>query len=161
MKMRYHGYIIIAVTAILSACSGSKEIRTMKQEIKGSWTLQTIVTEGASGTIKDKIFSEADFSCFIGSEWKFSKNGIGSYTIVDKQKICPGIKRLISWSVQSIENFPSTLHFKRLDEKSVPLNNGETFSLVITKLDNAAMKLKVDVMLEGHPTSIIYNFIKQ
>lgn len=159
--MRYHGYIIIAATAMLSACSGSKELRTMKQDIRGSWALQTIVTEGASEKIKDKIFSEADFSCFIGSEWKFSGDGIGSYSIVDKQKICPEMKRLISWSVQSVENVPTTLHFKRLDDKSAPLNNGEEFSLIITQLDKAMMKLKANVMLEGHPASIIYNFVKQ
>jgi hypothetical protein len=161
MKKTFLLYTGIIITAIFAACSGSKELRTMQHDINGNWVLQTIVTEGASGKIKDKIFNEADFGCFIGSEWNFAKNNTGSYTLVDKQKTCPEIKRNISWSFTEAKNIPVSFHFKRLDDKNNPMDTGDGFSLAITQLDKTAMKLKEDIMLDGHPASIIYNFVKQ
>ena len=78
---------ICSITVILTTCSTSKELRQMHRKIDGNWVLQTVVTEGASGKPKEKIFNEADFGCFIGSDWKFDRNNKGSYMLVDKQNL--------------------------------------------------------------------------
>ena len=146
---------------LLISCSTSKELRKMDRKISGNWVLQTVVTEGTAGKLKDKIFNEADFGCFIGSEWKFNRNNKGSYMLVDKQKDCPAIARTISWSFTETPNAPETITVKRFDDKNNPMDNGGGFNLVVSQLDKTTMKLKADVMIDGHAAAIIYNFVKQ
>jgi len=129
--------------------------------MNGNWVLETIITEGATGKIKDKIFNEADFSCFIGSEWNFnSKNNMGSYSIIDKQKDCPVVKRNINWSFPKTKDTSAVIYFKRYDDKNIPIHTETGFSLAIIQLDKTEMKLKAGMMYEGYPASIIYNFKK-
>ena len=152
---------ICGMIALLTSCSTSKELRQMNRKITGNWVLQTVVTDGTSGKPKDKIFNEADFSCFIGSEWKFGRDNKGSYAIVDKQKDCPQITRNISWSFTETPNSPETITLKRFDDKGNVMGDGPGFVLVVNQLDNTTMKLKSDVMIDGHTAGIIYNFVKQ
>jgi hypothetical protein len=158
MKKRYLISGSLIMISVLSACSGSKETRTTTRSIRGNWALQTIVMEG-SGKPRDKIFNEAAFSCFIGSEWKFAKNGIGSYMLVDKEKTCPEIKRLFSWTYIPAEVTPGTVQLKRINEKNEPMD-GETFTLVITQLDNSNMKLRVEQLTDVNSAAMIYNFVR-
>jgi len=152
---------ICSLAVLMTSCSGSKELRQMNRKIVGNWVLQTVVTDGTSGKPKDKIFNEADFSCFIGSEWKFNRDGKGSYMLVDKQKDCPQITRTISWTFTETPNTPETITVKRFDANNNVMGDGPGFILVVNQLDNTTMKLKADVMIEGHTAGIIYNFVKQ
>ena len=164
MKLLFKGInllIIIAAAGLLSACSVSREANKTKKDINGNWFLKTIVTEGIEASYKAKIFNEADFSCFIGSAWNFaSHKNTGIYTIVDKQKDCPPVKRNISWSVYEPQDSAKQFRFKRLDDKKDPLDNGTTFRFTITKLDNKEMKLRSDIIFEDHPAAVIYNFVR-
>jgi Lipocalin-like domain len=163
MKKRSISYsvIIILITALLGACSVSKDARKMKHNITGDWVLETLITDGETGKIKDKIFNEADFSCFIASEWNFTfTNKMGSYAIIDKQKNCPVIKRHFSWSYAETKDSLPVLLLRRLDEKHNPVDKESGFILTITQLDKKQMKLKADIIFEGRPASIIYNFEK-
>src|SRR5690242_10046876 len=113
--------LIVSIT-ILGSCSVSKEARSIKKNINGNWILQTITTEGITSVAKTTIFSEAEFGCFIGSDWNFiSNNSMGSYTIVDPKKECPSIKRLIRWSIYEPKDLPKEFQFKRLDDKKDPI----------------------------------------
>jgi len=163
MKRGFKNYCIAiySMVVLLGSCSTSKELRQMNRKINGNWVLQTIVTDATSGKPKDKIFNEADFSCFIGSEWKFSGDGKGTYMIVDKQKDCPQITRTISWAFAETPNSPETVTIKRYDANNNVMGDGPGFILVVNQLDNTTMKLKADVMIEGHTAGIIYNFVKQ
>ncbi|MEP7237608.1 MAG: hypothetical protein ABI685_07080 [Ferruginibacter sp.] len=162
MKMRS---AICSLTALLiitfSACSVSKEARTMKKTINGDWVLQTITTEGITGIVKTKIFNEAEFGCFIGSEWNFiSNNSMGSYTLVDKSNECPQLKRFIRWSVYEPKDMPKEFQFKRLDDKKNAMDNGDGYRLTVSELDNNKMKLRSDIVFNGHAGAVIYNFVK-
>ena len=163
MKREFKNYCIAicSMTVILMSCSTSKELRQMHRKIDGNWVLQTVVTEGPSGKPKDKIFNEADFGCFIGSDWKFNRNNKGSYMLVDKQKDCPAITRNISWSFTETPNAPETITVKRFDENNNVMNDGPGFILTVNQLDNTTMKLKSDLIIDGHAAAIIYNFVKQ
>ncbi len=163
MKTKYFhiSLVVIMSAVILSACSVSKEARKMKHAINGNWVLETVITEGVNEKMKVKIFNEAEFGCFIGSEWNFvSKKNNGSYTIVDRQKNCPAVKRSISWSFNEIPGKPDQFLFKRLDDKNNPMDNVAGFMLTISQLDKKRMKLKSDILYEGQPASVIYNFVK-
>ena len=163
MKQGFKTYCIAICSAILllTSCSSSKELRQSDRKITGKWVLQTIVTDGTAGKPKDKIFNEADFSCFIGSEWKFDRDNKGSYAIFDKQKDCPQITRTISWSITETPNSPQTITVKRFDNNNNVMGDGPGFILVVNQLDNTTMKLKSDVMIDGHTAGIIYNFVKK
>ena len=64
-------YLMIVVSLFVS-CSTSKQARTYQRTIDGNWQLQTVVTEGITGTVKVQLFNEADFNCFVGSNWNFN-----------------------------------------------------------------------------------------
>src|SRR5690349_17061679 len=93
---KYTLVLLLFFSAGLYSCSSSKEARGIKRNINGSWILQTVTADGITGIVKTKVFNEAEFGCFIGSEWNFSaNNSMGSYTIVDAKKECPSVKRSI------------------------------------------------------------------
>jgi hypothetical protein len=152
--------LLFAVT--FNACSVSKEARGMRKNINGNWILQTITTEGITGVVKTKIFNEAEFGCFIGSEWNFIKNNsMGSYNLVDKSKNCTPLKRSIRWSVYEPKDMPKEFQFKRLDDKNNTMDDGNGYRLIIIELDDTHMKLRSDIVFEGKTAAIIYNFVSK
>lgn len=162
MKPLTISLIILLFTISLNSCSVSKEARSMKKNINGDWVLQTITTEGITGVAKTKIFNEADFGCFIGSNWNFiANNSMGSYTIVDKDKDCTTLKRLIRWSIYEPKDLPKQFQFKRLDDKKNSMDNGDGFRLTVIQLDKTHMKLKSEIVFSGQAGAVIYNFIKK
>ncbi len=162
MRFLNSSLIIILFTFSFSACSVSKEARSMKKDINGNWVLQTITTEGITGVVKTKIFNEAEFGCFIGSEWNFiANNSMGSYIIVDPGKECPSIKRFIRWSIYEPKGAAKEFQFKRLDDKKNAMDDGAGFRLTVIQLDDTQMKLRSDITFAGRPTVLIYNFVKK
>jgi hypothetical protein len=160
MKILSNCFTALIIVLWLVTCSVSKEGRIIKKAINGSWVLQTVTTEGITGSFKSRIFNEADFSCFIGSEWNFSKKGTGSYAIVDLTKECPPVRRSITWSVDEIKDGVKQFSFKRFDDKKVRMDE-EAFKVIITQLDARLMKLRSDIIYDGHPAAMIFNFVKK
>ncbi|HEX2682373.1 MAG TPA: hypothetical protein VHL77_00475, partial [Ferruginibacter sp.] len=72
MNIVRNSLVLVFFTLAVSACSVSKGTHAMKKDIRGEWVLQTITTEGITGVAKTTIFNEAEFGCFIGSEWQFN-----------------------------------------------------------------------------------------
>ncbi len=162
MKLINSSLLILLFVFTLSACSVSKEARSMKKAINGNWILQTITTEGITGVAKTKIFNEADFGCFIGSKWNFiNNNSMGSYALIDKADGCAPIERLIRWTVYEPEGEAKQFQFKRLDDKKNAMDNGDGYRLTIVNLDKTHMKLKSEMVFSGHAGAIIYNFVKK
>ena len=163
MKMKSALCSLLTAMIILAftSCSVSKEARSIKKTINGNWVLQTITTEGITGVAKTTIFNEAEFGCFIGSEWNFvANNSMGSYTIVDKSKNCVALKRFIRWSVYEPENAEKQFQFKRLDDKKNVMDNGDGYRLTVKEFSDNSLKLKSDIVFDGHAGAIIYNFVK-
>ncbi len=164
--MKLRSVVCSMITAFLiiafSACSVSKEARTMKKTINGDWILQTIITEGITGVAKTKVFNEAEFSCFIGSEWNFiSNNSMGSYSIVDKSKDCTPLKRFIRWSIYEPKDLPKEFQFKRLDDSKNAMDNGDGYRLTVTEISQNQFKLRSDIAFGGSAGAIIYNFVRK
>ena len=164
MKRLLNTYSIVAIAGLLffTACSGSKEARTMKGTIKGDWLLQTVNIEGINSKIEAKVFNEADFNCFIGSTWNFiSNNNMGSYTLSGSPSGCSSVTRNIRWSVYEPKGGEREFQFKRLDEKRNPLDDNNGFRLGVTTLTDNTMQLKSAITFEGKAANIVYNFVKQ
>lgn len=158
-----NGSLIILLFAIsLGSCSISNEARSMKKAFNGDWVLQTITTEGITGVAKTTIFNEAEFGCFIGSQWNFvSNNSMGSYTIFDKGKGCVQLKRFIRWSIFEPKDLSKEFQFKRLDDKKNSMDNGDGYRLLVEEQTKNTMKLRSDIVYDGHAGAVIYNFTRK
>jgi hypothetical protein len=153
----------ICFVLIIASCSSSKEARTNKKTINGSWQLQSVTTEGISGKIKARILDEADFTCFEGSIWKFNQNtSLGSYEITKNGGECVSKKQDIRWSIFEEKGVPIRLQYKRVDAKYYKdMDEGKAgFRLTIVSLDNTTMQLKSEIIFEDKPAYFIYNFSK-
>lgn len=152
-------FLLIAFA--VNSCSMSKEARGIRRDVAGKWQLQTIVSEGISGTVKTVLFDEADFNCFIGSNWSFTDhNSLGNYTISSTAG-CNPIKRDFRWSVFEAKGEPKLIQFKRLDTKLKEVDaNSSGFRFTVVELLGSSMKLKSDLTFEGKPAAFIYNFIR-
>jgi hypothetical protein len=164
MKLRFAfgGFITAFVILLSASCSVSKEARSIKKSINGDWILQTVTVEGITGVTKTTVFNEADLSCFIGSEWNFvSNNGMGSYTLIDKSKNCTPLKRLVRWSIYEPENAAKEFQFKRLDDKKNAMDDGNGYRLTVIESGDSNLKLRSDLVFDGHSGALIYNFVKK
>ena len=59
MKILNYTFGFMMMAALLTACASSKQGRNMKDSINGSWTLQTVNTEGINAKFKAQVFNEA------------------------------------------------------------------------------------------------------
>ena len=153
--------MLLVIILIFVSCSSSKQARTYQKTIDGNWQLQTVVTEGIAGKIKIQLFNEADFNCFIGSNWNFNNyNNLGTYSIGSGTAECATIKRNIRWTVYEAPNEPKLFQFKRLTDKLKEVDDGAGFRFNIVQLDANTMQLRSTITFEGKPASLIYNFVR-
>ena len=162
MKLFKNLLSIIALTAVLAACSSSKQARTIKSNVDGNWQLQTVETEGIAGTVKVQVFNEADMSCFVGSMWKFnSNNSLGSYNLSKNAGDCFAIKRDFRWSIFEQADMPSQLQFKRLDAKLKEIDGNDAgYRLRVIQATETNMQLKLDITFENRPAAILFNYVR-
>jgi Lipocalin-like domain len=163
MKLFSNLLCSIFIVCILSACDSSKEARTDKRTINGTWTLQNITVEGISGKIKSQLLDEADYTCFEGSTWKFSQStSLGSYEINKNGGVCVSKKQNIRWSIFEEKGVPIRLQYKRVDAKYYKdIDEGKAgFRFTILSVDKTSMQLKSEISFEGKPAYFIYNFSK-
>ena len=147
---------------IFSSCSVSKSVRTQRNFISGSWTLENITYENNAGTFSANLFEDARAICFEGSDWFFrDNNSTGRYTLKDGS-LCEGGDRFIRWSViERPENYQSQFQFKFIDEKLKDLEGGKGYRLNIDTLTSYEMVLKQNVMVDGAPITLVYEFAKK
>ncbi|MFC4262814.1 lipocalin family protein [Ferruginibacter yonginensis] len=162
MKKLFFLASVVTMSLVLFSCSSSKEARTYKKTVDGSWQLQTITTEGITGKVKAQILEEADFNCFVGSQWKFNQyNSLGSYEISKNGGECVAVKRNIRWSIYEESGMPKMLQYKRVDDKYKDIDAEKAgFRFTIISLDNNTMQLKSNITFEGKPAAFIYNFVR-
>lgn len=142
------------------SCKTSKEARSIRTTVKGSWTVTDVRISGTNGKFKAKVFGEADYSCFIGSQWNFNTStSIGTYSL-GTGAACSVITRKIRWSIYEIKGEPKQLQFKRLNEKEKDIDDGNGYRLTINSISQNNMEVQSELIFEGKPIQIIYNFSK-
>jgi hypothetical protein len=154
---------LLSLVVLIHACSSSKQARTDKRTLNGTWLLQSITTEGIAGKIKAQILDEADYNCFENSTWKFNQNNsLGSYEIIKNFGECVAKKQDIRWSIFEEKGMPIRLQYKRVDPKYYKdIDEGKAgFRFTIVSLDKTTMQLKSEITFEGKPAYFIYNFTK-
>jgi len=154
--------IFIAASVLFVSCAGSKEARTMKKSINGTWNLETVAVEGDNSILNVKVFNEADNNCFIGSSWVFvGNNGTGSYTLLEGKGGCKMLTRKIHWSIYEPKGEEKKFQFKRLDEKGNSLDDNNGFRLSLNPVNDNSMKMVSQISYNNKPVNIIYNFVKK
>jgi hypothetical protein len=155
--------VAITLVVLINACSSSKQARTDKRTVNGTWLLQSVTTEGITGKIKAQILDEAEYNCFENSTWKFNQNtSLGFYEITKNGGECVSKKQTIRWSIFEEKGVPIRLQYKRVDAKYYKdIDEGKAgFRFTIVSLDKTNMQLKSEISFEGKPAYFIYNFTK-
>ncbi|SIQ61773.1 lipocalin family protein [Maribacter ulvicola] len=152
---------LFSIVILISSCSVSKDARGKRNLLSGTWTLNNVSFEGNNGNVKALLFNDVEDICLEGSQWFFrDNNSTGKYTI-SPSTFCTGGDRYIRWSVvEREENYNSQLQFKFIDEKYKDISGGVGYRLNIQNLTEYAMTLKSNVMVEGTPINVVYEFTK-
>ncbi len=158
--LKLSAFFLFVIT--IHSCSVSKEARTMKQEINGTWLLETINTEGISGKVTATLFNEASFNCFVGSSWNFVANtSTGTYNINGSGTECASTQRLIKWSIYEPTGEAKQFQFKRMADNKKSMDDDAGFRFEIASLTNTNMQLKSHITFEGRPAVYVLNFVKK
>ncbi|MCK7590989.1 lipocalin family protein [Subsaxibacter sp. CAU 1640] len=151
---------LVTITLLLTSCSLSKQEKTARKTVDGTWTL-TKVTYDSPGTFNTTLFDDTTASCFEGSQWFFrSNNSTGSYNIINAN--CPTGERYIRWSANEIGkdtgNYDFTMKFT--DEKKNDIQKNTGYRMTLNYLDDNSMQLVQTVNFEGKPFKINLNFTR-
>ncbi len=152
--------MVAAFSLLISSCSISKEIRAQRNLISGTWNLDSITYENSEGKFSSVLFTDADATCFEGSNWFFrDNNSTGRYTLKSSDDCASG-NRTIRWSVQEVPG-GSQLQFKFLNEQYKDVSGGVGFRLNIAVLNEQQMTLNSYASVEGENIKVVYNFTKK
>ncbi|WP_242009134.1 lipocalin family protein [Robertkochia solimangrovi] len=161
--MKKHFKTLMAVTVLFTvlSCGLSKDNRSSRDTINGTWELASISYQGNEGYFKSELFGMATSKCFKNSEWFFrSNNSTGYYTLPAGE--CAGGTQNIRWSVQDDANGqPSKFTFKYIDEKKNDLYGGVGYVLDITSLSENSMTLTSNENVDGESIQLVYQFNKK
>lgn len=154
--------LLSACAITFSSCSISKEARAKRNMLSGSWILNDVSFANNTGNFKAVLFNDVEDICLEGSDWFFrDNNSTGRYTI-SPSTLCNGGDRFIRWSVVEREdNNTSQLQFKFIDEKLKDISGGTGYRLTIESLTEQAMRLSSNVMVNGSPVDVVYEFSKK
>ena len=153
---------LMLAVCLMTACSTSKVAApdgSGKVNLAGTWTVQSVDFEGISKTgFKVTVFNDAPYSCFIGSQWKLTGSGNGSYTIPASGDCAAG-ERTIFWGQQT-ENGVPTFLFKKLPPGSKPAKITDGYKLTVKSVNANSLVLQDDLYFEGKTIYINYHFTR-
>lgn len=151
---------LFIIAMLLAACSISKQEKSARKTIDGTWTL-TKVTYDTQGSFKSVLLDDATASCFEGSKWFFrSNNSTGTYDIINGT--CQTGVRNFIWSSNEIGKGTGNNDFtlKFTDEKNNDIQKNTGYRMVLKNADENSMTITQSVSFEGSPFKINYNFTR-
>jgi len=150
---------VLALTFIISACSSSKNAVTGASNVSrgkftGTWTINNVAYEGIVQQAVQTVFDQAPPQAFVGSTWKLTNSGNGSYTLQD------GTSQTIFWSVNNSTGSNQLFQFKKLFEGDKAQKVTQGYQLIVTSNDGNTMTLKSPVTLGDKTAYVVYTFAK-
>ncbi len=152
--------ILFLLTVILSSCTLSKDEKTARKTIDGTWNLNS-VTYDTQGVFNTVLFDDATTSCFKNSRWFFrSNNSTGSYDILNVD--CATGVRNIRWAANEVSKGSGDYNFdmKFTDEKKKDLQKNTGYRMKLRYLDDNTMQITQTLNFEGQPFNINLNFTR-
>jgi hypothetical protein len=150
---------VLALTFIISACSSSKNAVTGASNVSrgkftGTWTINSVNYEGIVQQAVQNVFDQAPPQAFVGSTWKLTNSGNGTYTLQD------GTSQTIFWSVNNSTGSNQLFQFKKLFEGDKAQKVTQGYQLVVAANDGTTMTLKSPVALGDKTAYVVYTFSK-
>lgn len=150
--------LLIALFFTISACSTIKSSTKAPSRSKftGTWTLNTVTYEGLVEMGVQNVFDEAKPADFVGSTWKLTNSGNGSYALSN------GTVRKIFWSLYNPGNgiAQPMFQFKKLDAGLKAKKVDEGYRLLVAEASNAALILKSPIDLGTKQGFVVFSFVK-
>lgn len=152
--------ILCSSLMVLQSCSSTKSasggVSLKRGNVTGNWVLNDITFEGVpAGNVKS-LFNEASYKCFVGSTWRLTNSGNGSYMLPGTTD-CPSRTQDIFWSVSPADE---TFQFKKLNEGDKAKNITEGYRLILSGADSNRMTLRSPVEYGKSAAYIVLNFTK-
>lgn len=152
--------ILCSSLMVLQSCSSTKSTTASaslrRGAVTGNWVLNDITFEGVPAANVRSLFSEASYKCFIGSTWRLTNSGNGSYTLPGTAD-CPTRTQDIFWSVSTADE---TFQFKKLNEGEKAKNIADGYRLILASTSGDQLILKSPVEYGSGPANIVLNFTK-
>ncbi|CAM4338118.1 Lipocalin-like domain-containing protein [Pedobacter westerhofensis] len=152
--------ILCSSLMVLQSCSSTKSTTASaslrRGAVTGNWVLNDITFEGVPAANVRSLFNEASYKCFIGSTWRLTNSGNGSYTLPGTAD-CPTRTQDIFWSVSTADE---TFQFKKLNEGDKAKNIADGYRLVLASTSGDQLILKSPVEYGSAPANIVLNFTK-
>jgi hypothetical protein len=152
--------ILCSSLMVLQSCSSTKSTTAStslrRGAVTGNWVLNDITFEGVPAANVKSLFNEASYKCFIGSTWRLTNSGNGSYSLPGTSD-CPARTQDIFWSVSTADE---TFQFKRLNEGDKAKNVTEGYRLVLASTSGDQLIIKSPVDYGTSPANIVLNFTK-
>lgn len=152
--------ILCSSLMVLQSCSSTKSTTASaslrRGAVTGNWVLNDITFEGVPAANVRSLFNEASYKCFIGSTWRLTNSGNGSYTLPGTAD-CPTRTQDIFWSVSTADE---TFQFKKLNEGDKAKNIADGYRLVLSSTSGDQLILKSPVEYGSAPANIVLNFTK-
>jgi len=150
---------VLALTFIISACSSSKNAVTGASNVSrgkftGNWTISSVNYEGIVQQAVQNVFDQAPPQAFVGSTWKLTNSGNGTYTLQD------GTSQTIFWSVNNSTGSDQLFQFKKLFEGDKAQKVTQGYQLIVAANDGTSMTLKSPVALGNKTAYVVYTFAK-
>ncbi|MCX2681370.1 lipocalin family protein [Galbibacter sp. EGI 63066] len=158
--MKKKSFIMMLMASfVLFSCGLSKENRSSRKTLNGTWQLSNISYQNNEGYFSSVLFNDVSAKCFKGSEWFFrSNNSTGYYNILSPGECASG-QRNIRWSVQDDPNGnPNRFQFKFIDEKKNDIGGGYGYVFNINTLSEQQMVISSDANVEGKKVTVVYEF---
>ncbi len=156
---------LLAGALMAVSCSSSKQVTSsvaQREDVKGTWVLNTITYDGlpAGQKVKITLLDEGTDACLTGSTWVLPNNGNGSYTLNSSAAGCMPGQRNIVWSYQK-NGDQAIFQYKILPGGIKPKNVTDGYRFKLVSASETAMQLQSEVSFEGKPVYINYSFSKQ
>jgi len=152
--------VYLFILSIMLSCSASKNVRTSKKVIKGSWVLNS-VEYNTQNTLSVNLLNDASARCFEGSIWQFiPNNNTGTYSIQNTD--CGVSTRNFIFTIQEVnkENGWTDFLIKPTNRKGKSETN-KGFRLELVSQSETNMQWQQTVIVNNKPFPIRMNFIKQ
>ncbi|WP_256006624.1 MULTISPECIES: lipocalin family protein [Pedobacter] len=149
--------IICSSMMVLQSCSPKGTNTTVKRgNITGSWVLNDITFEGVPQSAVKSLFDEGPHTCFIGSTWRLTNSGNGTYTLPGGSN-CAAKTQNIYWSASPADQ---TFQFKKLNEGEKARDISSGYRTVLASADGNTMVIKSPVEYGSGAAYIVLNFSK-
>lgn len=151
--------IAFGLLITLDGCSPKTTTSTVtakRGDVTGNWVLTTITFENIPEIAVKSFLGENSYKCFIGSTWKLTNSGNGSYELPSSAS-CEAKTQKIFWSVSTADE---TFQFKKINEGEKPKNITDGYRLMLSSASNENMVIKSPIQYGSGSAYVVLNFMK-